>query len=318
MPTQAIADVEVLERFPCFGGNCEVVVQGSGPAGPAWEAVARTRRRLEAWHCQFSRFDPASELSRLNRDPRDTVPVSAMMARFLEAALQVAIWTGGLVDPTLVSALEHAGYGDDLRSKPVPLADALRLAPAPRPAQPSAEARWRDISVDLARTTVTRPPGLEVDSGGIAKGLFGDVLAPVLGGHASYVVNAAGDLRFGGAEGWWRPVQIASPFGDEVLHTFELISGASATSGIGKRSWIGRDGRPSHHLLDPSTGHSAFTGVVQVSALAPTGIEAEALSKAALLSGAAHAADWLPYGGLVVYDDGGFEVLDLPTSGVGR
>ena len=318
MPAPAIEEVEVLERFPCFGGSCEVVVQGSGPAGAAWEAVARTRRRLEAWHRQFSRFDPASELSRLNCDPRDTVPVSAMMARFLEAALQVADWTGGLVDPTLVSALEHAGYESDLRSEPVPLADALHLAPARRPAHRSDVARWREISVDFASGTVTRPRGVRIDSGGIAKGLFGDVLAPVLGGHASYAINAAGDLRFGGAEGWPRPVQVASAFADEVLHTFELVGGAAATSGIGERSWIGRDGRPSHHLLDPSTGRPAFTGVVQVSALAPTGIEAEALSKAALLSGAARAADWLPYGGLIVYDDGRFEVLDPAPGGVGR
>jgi thiamine biosynthesis lipoprotein len=318
MPAQAIADVEVLERFSCFGGSCEVVVQGSGPAGPAWEAVARTRRRLEGWHQQFSRFDPASELSRLNHDPRATVAVSASMGRFLVAALEVAGWTGGLVDPTLVSALEHAGYAEDLRSEPIPLEEALCLAPARRPARPSAEATWRLIRVDSGAGTVTRPAGLQLDSGGIAKGLFGDLLAPVLDGHASYAINAAGDVRFGGAAELTRPVQVASPFDDRVLHTFELPAGAAATSGIGKRSWLDRDGRPSHHLLDASTGRPAFSGIVQVTALAPTGVQAEALSKAALLSGPALAAEWLPYGGLIVYDDGGFEVLGAPADQLGR
>jgi hypothetical protein len=54
----------------------------------------------------------------------------------------------------------------------------------------------------------------------------------------------------------------------------------------------------------------AFTGVTQVTALAYTGVEAEALSKAALLSGPEHAGSWLQYGGLIVYDDGSFDVVD--------
>ncbi|HEV3056330.1 MAG TPA: FAD:protein FMN transferase, partial [Solirubrobacteraceae bacterium] len=70
------------------------------------------------------------------------------------------------------------------------------------------------------------------------------------------------------------------------------------------RAWIGPDGAPAHHLLNPATGRPAFTGVVQVTALAPTATEAETRSKAALLSGPAGAAQWLPHGGVVVLDDG--------------
>jgi thiamine biosynthesis lipoprotein len=122
-------------------------------------------------------------------------------------------------------------------------------------------------------------------------------------------VIAAGDLRFGGTGRRPRPVQVASPFDDSNAHTFELVSGAAATSGISKRSWVGRDGAAAHHLLDPATGKPAFTGVVQATALAPTGVEAEALSKAALLSGADLATGWLRHGGVVVYDDSSMEVV---------
>jgi thiamine biosynthesis lipoprotein len=131
----------------------------------------------------------------------------------------------------------------------------------------------------------------------------------LLSGHTSFAVDAAGDVRFGGTGGLVRPVQVASPFDDSVLHTFELVRGAAATSGIGKRSWLNRDGLPAHHLLDPATGRPAFTGVVQVTALAPTAVEAEGLAKAALLSGPARAASWLPHGGVVVYDSGEHEVI---------
>jgi len=308
MSTLTITGIEAVERFPCFGGSCAALVQGSGPAGSPFEAAALARHRLEAWNGQFSRFERDSELSRINRDPRETVPVTPAMAMFVNAALGAAELTGGLVDPTLTPQLERAGYDRDLVAEPFPLADALKLSPARRPAGPNPQARWLRVTVNAAAKTLTRPPGVRLDTGGIAKGLFGDLLAGALGGHDAFAVDAAGDVRFGGRAGAVRQIKVPSPFGGSIIHTFELSEGAAATSGISKRSWLDRAGRPAHHLLDPSTGRPAFTGVVQVTALAPSGTEAEALSKAALLSGQDRAASWLPHGGLIVFDDGSAQV----------
>lgn len=295
---------EAIEQFRCFGGSCAVLVAGSGPAGSAGDAAGRVRRRLLAWHDQFSRFDAGSELSRLNDDPRRVVPVSPTMARFVAAAVGAADATGGLVDPTLVGELERVGYRHDLSWQSLPLARALVLAPRRVAAGPCPDEAWATIDVDRPARTVTRPPGVRIDSGGMFKGLCGDMLAGVLGPHASFAIDAAGDLRLGGAAGWRRPVRVLSPFDGSVLHVFELVQGAAATSGISRRSWLGADERPAHHLLDPATGRPAFTGIVQVTALAPTGVEAESRSKAALLSGPKGAVNWLVDGGLVVLDDG--------------
>lgn len=301
---------EAIESFSCFGGRCTVLVQGRGPAGGAVQAAARIKRRLLDWHLQFSRFEPDSELSRLNRDPRQCVPASAMMTGFAEAAIRAAKLTGGLVDPTLVREVEAAGYTHDFASLPLPAAEmtggtADRHAAAPHPS-----ARWGEVRVDRRRGTITRPVGVQLDSGGIAKGLFGDVLASVLAWHEGYAIEAAGDVRLGGAGGVMRAVEITDPFREaEILHSFELCDGAVATSGTSKRSWIGADGRAAHHLLDPATGQPAFTGIVQATALAPSGVEAEALAKAALLSGPERAQSWLWHGGVLVYEDGGHEVV---------
>jgi thiamine biosynthesis lipoprotein len=240
------------------------------------------------------------------------------MAQFVEAAIGAAAMTGGLVDPTLVNEIERAGYAETLDLERVSPGQFVRLRRRSYPAQPRPEALWREVRVDRRACTVTRPPGLRLDSGGIAKGLFGDTLAAPLGTHPSFAVAAAGDLRFGGTAGSLRPVQVASPFDDSILHTFRVVAGAAATSGISKRSWIGRDGAPAHHLLDPATGRPAFTGVVQVTAFAPTGVEAEALSKAALLSGAERAMSWLPHGGLVVYDDASIDIVATDSTGTER
>jgi FAD:protein FMN transferase len=132
----------------------------------------------------------------------------------------------------------------------------------------------------------------------------------LLSRHEAVVIDCAGDLRLGGSGSTLREVHVASPFDGSVLHTFELARGGVATSGIGQRSWVRDDGRPAHHLLDPRTGEPAFTGVVQATALAPTATEAEALGKAAVLSGPDAAAQWLPHGGVVVLDDGSVRVVD--------
>jgi thiamine biosynthesis lipoprotein len=308
---------EATDTFACFGSTCTVVVDGPGRTGkPAADAVAAARRSLLGWHGRFSRFLETSELSRLNADPRPEVPVSALMGRLVEAVAVAAERTGGLVDGTLLHDIEAAGYLTDL-GRPLPLALALGLAPRRRPAGPSPAARWRHIAFDRDAGVARRPPGVGLDSGGLAKGLFADVLAGALDGHAAFAVECAGDLRLGGAARLERPVHVQSPFDRRVLHTFALAEGGVATSGIGRRSWLDVRGRPAHHLLDPATGRPAFTGLVQVSALAPTGLEAEIRAKAALLSGPDAARDWLPDGGVLVADDGGFAVV-APASASGR
>jgi thiamine biosynthesis lipoprotein len=299
---------EQRETFACFGSQCTVIV-ADAHAHDAAAAVAVARRRLLQWHEEFSRFRPGSELAQLNGDPSETVRVGPMMRRVVEAAIRAAQATGGLVDPTLIDQIERAGYEEHFDQPGLPLTEALAQAPARRPARPSERASWRRIRTDRGTSTVTRPPGVRIDPGGIAKGVFADELAAVLAGHDAFVVECAGDLRLGGRLAPAREVHVASPFEDAILHTFTLRTGGVATSGIGKRSWIGPDGSVAHHLLDPSTGRPAYTGIVQVTALAPTAVEAEALSKAALLSGPAHADRLLVHGGAIVLDGGDFVVV---------
>jgi thiamine biosynthesis lipoprotein len=301
---------EALEQFDCFGGSCSVWVRGRGAAGSAPAAAERSKRRLLEWHRQFSRFDPSSELSRLNRDPRPCVPVSPMMARFVRAAARAAAISRGLVDPTLVGELERAGYATDLDDLPRPAEDAGYGTGHPRPASPSPAARWRQIVADEGRGTVSRPVGVQLDSGGVAKGLFGDMLASVLRWHEGFAINAAGDVVFGGTDGLVRRIDVASPVSGVVLHTFHLARGAVATSGVTNRRWIDGQGRLAHHLLDPFTGRPAFTGLVQVTALAPSGLEAEVLAKAALLAGPDRGPEWLRHGGVLVRDDLSFDVIE--------
>ena len=306
---------EAAAEFACFGATCGVRVLGDAADGTTAEAaVAAARAQLLDWHERFTRFAAGSELSHLNADPAERVAVSPDMARFAAAVVGAARRTNGLVDATLLGALEAAGYRRDLPGS-VPLALALRLAPPRRPARPRPEAWWREIDVDLVAGNVTRPPGVRLDSGGLAKGLFADLLGERLRVHPSFAIDCAGDVLLGGAGGVERAVRVASPFDGGTLHTFTLVAGGVATSGIGRRSWLDADGRPAHHLLDPGTGRPAFTGIVQATAVGPTALDAEVRSKAALLSGPGEARRWLPDGGVLVLDDGRSEIIESAVAG---
>jgi thiamine biosynthesis lipoprotein len=289
--------IETRTSFACFGGGCSISVLADGAAQ---EAVELQRARLLAWQDRFTCFEPDSELMALNADPREVVPAGPDLRRFAAAVGWAHAVTGGLVDGTLSSAVAKPRAS-------LPLRLALRLAPPRRSARGRAVPR---IRVDDA--TIRRPTGLTLDSGGLAKGLFADMVAEALSGHAAVAVDCAGDLR---VTGMARPVHVADPFGGPDLHTFELGEAAVATSGIGRRAWLTADGRPAHHLLDPATGAPAYTGIVQATAVAPTALEAEVRAKAALLSGPDGAAGWLPFGGVLVFDDGSTEVLALTPVG---
>jgi FAD:protein FMN transferase len=293
---------EARLTFPCFGGEVTVLASGGD--------LDAVRGKLEQWHRALTRFDPASELCRLNANPAEHVHVSPIMACFVHAAIEAAQRTEALVDPTLVPEIESLGYGRDFTSAPLEL--EMGTASTTRPARPHPARRWRGLKLDPMTRTVTRPPGLQLDSGGIAKGLFADMAARLLREAGSFAVDCCGDVRIGGRRGLDRPVLVADPFGRGTLHEFALASGGVATSGIGRRSWTSPDGLRAHHLLDPATGRPAYTGIVQATALAPTAADAEVRAKAALLSGPDAGLEWLRYGGVLVFDDGSHAVVDRP------
>jgi thiamine biosynthesis lipoprotein len=297
--------------FPSCGGRATVHVSGDAVAADA--AAARVREMLGLWESSLTRFDPASELSDLNARRAGHVRVSDLLADFVAAAIGAARRTNGLVDPTLIGQIEAAGYRGDL-TRPLPLELTLLMAPPRRAARPDPLARWTHVSIDRPRRVVKRPHGVGLDSGGIAKGLFADMAAATLEGFDSYAIDCCGNVRIGGRGGRPRRVDVADPFRRGTIHALHVAGGAVATSGIGRKSWIGPGGTVAHHLLDPSTGRPAFTGIVQATAIAPTGVEAETLAKAALLEGPAGARRWLPYGGVLVFDDGTHDVVAAADS----
>ena len=261
---------------------------------------------LRDYDARLSRFRPDSELSLLNADPRESVPASPLLRDAVRTALQAARSTDGLVDPTLLDELEDAGYVDSWdASRRVPWPQARAGLPPARAARPHPARRWREIHVDDRRGTITRPPDLRIDTGGTGKGHAADVAARALTYEPYWAVSCGGDLRVGGTDGAMHDVRVGHPLDRGSLRVLRLRSGAVATSGIAARIWRRPDGRIAHHVIDPATGEPAFSGLAAVTALAPTTAHAEAVAKAALLSGRDAARELLtPFGGVIVDAEG--------------
>ena len=310
--------------FHAMGSDIRLIIGGPLVQGdaPAAEAAARERAYIENFAARLSRFRADSELSALNADPRAAVPASPLLRAAVAAGLWAAERTGGLVDPTLVCEIEQLGYATSHdRWQPASLSDALAAAPAPRAARPRAPARWRQIEVDDHHGLVRRPPGVRIDTGGTGKGLAADAAVHRLRRYTRVVVDCGGDIAVGGVGCALDPVEVEveHPLSGECLSTLRVSAGGVATSGLNVRIWRRSDGRFAHHLLDPSSGRPVWSGLIGATALAPSALEAETLSKLALLTGPAGARKALAeHGGIVVHDDGDVELIPATAAAGSR
>ncbi len=293
--------------FRAMGCEIRLIVGAPGPGGidPA-AAAADGRAFIEDFNRRLSRFRPGSELRTLNAHPADAAPASALLRTAVGAAMAAAAQTGGLVDPTLVDQIERLGYSSSHEGvAPADLRSALATAPSRRPAQPDPARRWALIDVDEPAGVIHRPRGVRLDSGGIGKGLAADLLATRLARQTRFVVSCGGDLRAGGTVAARHEMLVEHPLTGERDALLSIEGGAVATSGINSRLWRRADGRYAHHLIDPRTGEPAWTGLIGVTALAPTGVAAETAAKAALLSGPGRGRPLLAeHGGILFHESG--------------
>ncbi len=301
--------------FHSMGSDVRLIVNSplSRSFAPPAAAVQRERSYVEDFARRLSRFRPDSELSALNGDPAHEVPASLLLRTAVSAGIWAADRTGGLVDPTLVSELERAGYECSMDGcTPAPLSEALRHVPQPTPARPCAESRWRTIEVDNEAGTILRPPGVRIDTGGTGKGLAADAVAHRLRAYTRYLIDCGGDIAVGGVGGYFEPfeIEVEHPLSRESIATLRISNGGVATSGLNVRIWQRADGTYAHHLLDPSSGEPVWSGLIGATALAPTALEAETLSKLALLAGPEGARRALAaHGGIIVHNDGTAELV---------
>jgi len=276
------------ESFPAMGSTCELTVVG----GTEFH-VERARRRIDELEARWSRFRADSEITRLNQRSGWATGLTADSYLLVDHAVAGWWWTAGRYDPTVLHAVEAAGYDR-----------SFELVQASHPSLRAAEPApgCAGVLLDPYLQAVTFPVGVGFDPGGIGKGLATDLVVDLLlaEGARGACVCLGGDGRVAGEPpvGGWR-VGVANPYNsDELLTVVRLGNHGIATSSRMVRRWSA-GGTVRHHLIDPRTGYPADSGLDSVTVIAGDAWVAEILTKAAFVAGAEDGAQLISSVGAV-------------------
>ncbi len=262
-----------------FGMNTPITHQVFGAnAQKALDAGAKRLSRLEK---MWSRFNPKSEISRINAGAgRKSVRISRETDELLSQAKSFSALSSGLFSVTVCPLVDLWDYKHACH---VPAAeDIARVLPLINDS---------DLQLD-ASGSVARlcQPCQSIDLGGIGKGFACDEINKIFEdyGVLSAVTNIGGNVSALGPKPDGTPwrVGIRHPrLKDRLIGRLLITDRSVVTSGDDQRFFVADDGKRYHHILDPRVGFPAESGLISVTVIAKSSAAADALSTILFISG---------------------------------
>lgn len=254
-----------------MGADARISLQGF-PAAEGRALLARCEAELARLEAVFSLHDPASALSRLNREGRlDAAP--AELLELIAVSRRIHALSGGAFDPSVQPLWDlYAGHFRHRTAAGTgPSAIAIEAA----------RARVGFGRVAVSGRSIVLAPGMSLTLNGVAQGYITDRVADLLrAGGARHVLVDLGEFRALGPKLDGHPWRIGLRDATRPMRiagSVPLSGRALATSG-GYGTPFDASGRY-HHLFDPRTGRSARHHL-SVSVVAPAATGADALSTA--------------------------------------
>ncbi len=236
---------------------------------------------IEKVQKSFSIYDSDSELSRVNRDAYTRpVKISSELLEVIEFSNRVSEKTGGAFDITWASSGKIWDFSDPEKFTPPADEKIKKILPL---------ISYKNMKLDKKAGTVRiLRPGTKIGLGGIAKGYAVKMAIAALKnkGLRGAIVACAGDIQVIGDDNgrpWMAGIQ--DPRGNSVIATFPMSDGDSvSTSGDYERFRI-VNGRRYHHIIDPSTGYPADSGLISVTVFSRDPLVSDAYSTAFFVRG---------------------------------
>ncbi|SRR5579883_945012 len=258
-----------------------VYARGEEAANEVITACFEELKRIESL---LTIFNPSSEISKLNSNAGGGfLFCSADTVAILVAAKQYASLTDGAFEATVEPLMRLWGFRNDnnvLSQLPsdIEVADALRFIG-------SDHIELRDSS---ARLTIA---GAKLDLGGIAVGYSLDKMVAMLhnAGIEDAFIDISGDMFALGKERGKRGWDVAIPDPQDtakLIYHATISNEALATSG-NYESFVVYQAQRFGHIMDPHQGRSSVR-MLSSTAIAKTGLDADALSTASFVSGKAY------------------------------
>ena len=231
---------------------------------------------------RLSVTDENSEIYAVNRDGGGTV--SASTEELMQTALEMCEKTNGALDISVYPVLRAWGFTTG--SYQIPAEEDLQAL--------LESVDYTRVRVENGEVTVE--DGMEVDLGSVAKGYTGDTICGLLreNGVTSALLNLGGNVQLIGGKpdgSDWR-VAVQDPESDGYLGILSLQDKAAVTSGGYERYFVGEDGQVYWHIIDPSTGRPAHSGLISVTVVGDRGVICDALSTSLFVMGLEKAADY--------------------------
>ena len=241
------------------------------------QALGRALEEMRRLTAMLTRHDPGGRIHHLNTHGRLS-DVPPELKTVMDQAILWSHATGGGFDPTVQ-----------------PLVDVIakKLADASAVDMHDPEIMHALDRVDASAVETTQEyirfnrdnMGVTLDS--IAKGYIVDKGTEILlaWGIRDFLINAGGDIRVGSSPGSGQTWSVAIQDPGKAKHYPQIIhlaTGALATSGGYETGCHSR--LHHHHILDPKTGRSPGLPA-SVSVIAPTAMQADALSAAVFVMG---------------------------------
>lgn len=236
-------------------------------------------RMCETYENMLSKTMEGSDVWNINHAKGLPVTVSPETALLLETALQYSVMTDGAIDPTIAPLLDLWDFHSDTPKVPSEsyLTDAL------------SHIDYKEIIISQNEITLKDPDAM-IDLGFIAKGFIADRLKEFL--QANHVENAL--INLGGnivtigskPDGTDYTIGIQRPFSPQgtYLTSVSVSDYSVVSSGVYERYFKEND-ILYHHILDPKTGYPVTNNLWGVTILAPTSMEADALSTTSFVLG---------------------------------
>lgn len=263
-----------------FGMNTEITYSVFGEN--AQQALFSGKTEIMRLENTLSRFVPQSEISKVNKSAGKNCEnlLSFDTYELLSRAVELSKISQGLFDVTIGPLVDLWNY------------KYASEVPAEAKIHKTVHfVNYRDLVLNPhKRTAGLRRSRQCIDLGGIGKGFSSDRFIEILKkyGITSAFINIGGNVSTLGNKPDGSPwcVGIRHPRDGNSLIGAVTVSGKSVvTSGDYERYFIDCDGKRRHHILDPTTGYPAESGLISVTIIADSAMNADALSTGIFVAG---------------------------------
>jgi thiamine biosynthesis lipoprotein len=272
-----------------LGTFVEISVSEQKPRQEIVQAVDLAFAEILKIHHLMNRFDPQSEISKINREAnKRPLRLSPEMLEIIKHSLEFSHLSEGAFDISVAPLLDTWGFYRKGKKRCLPSDQEIKAA--------LEKVGYKNIVLDeKAATLYFAKAGMQIDLGGIAKGYAVDQARDILvkKGIKNALINAGGNIYALGKKANGQPWKVGlrhprKP--GKLWKNFVLEDKAIATSGDYENYFI-LDGKTYHHIFDPRSGYPVETEIASVSVITDQATDADALSTTFFVLGKAKAME---------------------------